>query len=595
MAQHTSAGARPYDTGLVLQARPEIDNNEFGMKQGTFRFVLNNTLWPAKEPVRATPCGATGFVGADSLTQSFLTGVSFMGAQTSRWTRGGHCPGVGILEVLCQGANFTQTGGGTTTPTFTIQSITISNKGVGYTSCPSVAVSGGGQISAANVASRLEFSTRDIQNGGTNYHVGDVLTFVGGTFDRPAKLRVDVLGTGGSIRFADGGQTSFVDRGSYSTIPTGTFNLSGGSGSGATTVATWRLTDSLVVIDGGTYTGTPSATLSGGGFTTAGTIGTVTMVNSGSTTSGPTTALQLTAPWKPVDTTKDTVQFTITGTAVAASTSTTVKYATTGPLPTCNYYTHTDGTIYIEADFASFQGGSPMPDGGVLSVGDWILVKDETRQFRNGIYKVVRLGSATNTLPVVTWVLARPSGYDSASNFTTALSVHVQLGNTLTNTTWVCAVNVTTLAPSDAAGGTNITFNSVVTSTTTVPQTRITIDYHAIELHFEYMANQKLQNTNFTHYSYSMDANGYITTDPSTGEKMLLRVDSALAENITIDATSGATNFTPTATPIPRSTWQQFVQFLGTAARFDQVPAGQYWHIIETTSIKIVPLNATPL
>jgi len=575
--------------------RPEIDNNEFGMKQGTFRFVINNTLWPAKEPVRATPCGATGFVGADALTQSFLNGVSFMGAQTSRFIRGGHCPGVGVLEVLCQGANFTQGGGSTTTPTFEIVSIPITNKGAGYTSCPTVAISGGGQVNPASVVSRLELSTRQIVNGGTGYAVGNVLTLSGGQYDFAVQITVDAIGAGGSIKVADGGNNHVSTYGQYSAIPANTCTLTGGSGTGATVDVTWRLA-LIVVSDGGDFTGTPSATLSGGGFTTAATLGTITMANSGGQTTAAPGTLQLTTPWKPVDTTKDTVQFTITGTAAGTATATAeVKYATVAPLPTCKYYTHTDGTIYIEADFGSFQGGSPVPDGGVVSVGDWILVKNEANAFRNGIYKVVRLGSATNTLPVVTWVLARPPGFNEAINYTTSLKVHVQLGQTLANTIWQCAVNVTTLAPSDAAGGTNITFNSTTQTSTAVPQTRITIEYHAIDLHFEYMANQKLQQTNFTHATYAMDGNGYITTDPTTGEKMLLRVDSALAENVTIDATTGATNFTPTATPIPRSTWQQWVQFVGTAARFDQVPAGQYWHVTETTSIKIVPLNATPL
>jgi hypothetical protein len=104
MAQHTSAGLRAYDTGLVLQARPEIDTNEFGLKQGTLRFLLANSRWPELEPVRGAKCST--FVIGNSLTESYLSGISFMAAQTKRWTHGGHCPGVGTLEVMCQGAAF---------------------------------------------------------------------------------------------------------------------------------------------------------------------------------------------------------------------------------------------------------------------------------------------------------------------------------------------------------------------------------------------------------------------------------------------------------------------------------------------------------
>jgi hypothetical protein len=104
MPQHTSAGSRAYDTGLVLQARPEIDTNEFGLKQGTLRFLLGNSRWPTLEPVRGTPTDQ--FTTGNSITADYLYSIRFMAAQTCRWTPGGHCPGVGILEVVVQGAKF---------------------------------------------------------------------------------------------------------------------------------------------------------------------------------------------------------------------------------------------------------------------------------------------------------------------------------------------------------------------------------------------------------------------------------------------------------------------------------------------------------
>jgi hypothetical protein len=124
MAQHTSAGSRAYDNGLVLQARPEIDTNEFGLKQGTLRFLLANSRWPELEPVRAT--GTSDFVCGNSLTTSYLSGISFMAAQTARWTHGGSCPGVGILEVMCQGAAFHSAyESGEVTPYFATLSTTL--------------------------------------------------------------------------------------------------------------------------------------------------------------------------------------------------------------------------------------------------------------------------------------------------------------------------------------------------------------------------------------------------------------------------------------------------------------------------------------
>jgi len=574
----------------MLLAKPEIDTTEYGMKQGTFRFLIDNALWPSIEPPRGTPCGATGFVGADAGTISFLNSVSFMGAQTLRYTRGGQCPGVGILEVLCQGADFDAG----TPVTHEILSIPVTFKGVTYTSAPTVILSGGDPITNASVSSRLENQSFQIIAGGTNYHVGDVLSVVGGSYDTPIQIKVDAIGTGGSIKVTDGGHTHVTNWGRYSVVPANNASLTGSpTGSGATIQLSWHI-GAIVVSNGGSYFGTPTASLSGGGYTQAGTLGTPHMSNVGG--GGGTGGLQFTIPWKPTDTTKDTVQFVVTPTSGGGTGGTAeVKFATTAPLPTCNYYTSADGSIYLEAVFGIYGStGSPTPDGGVLSVGDRVLVKDEPNAYRNGVYKVDRLASPPGQLPVVTWVLQRPSDFDDASEFTTSVIVHVNAGQTLANTLWQCGVNVTTLAASDTSGGTAIPFTAISSGGTSSPGTRITIDYHVIDLHFEYMSTQKLQQANFTLAAYSMDDNGYITTDPSTGEKMLLAIDSTVGETIVTNTGTGVTSYVPITTPIPRSMWTSAVQFLGTSSRFEQVPAGQFWHITETTSIKIVPNASAP-
>src|SRR6266542_104855 len=186
MAQNTSAGKRDYDNGLVLQTRPEIDTNEAGLKQGTFRFLLANTLWPNFEPRRAVPC--QNFGSGNASTLSFLTGISVMGAQTKRWTHNGHAPGVGILEVLCQGAVF-----GQALSTHAVLSVAIADRGLLYTAAPNVTFNGGvPSIPAVAIARLVNYSVA-IAAGGTGYASGDILTVTGGTSDIVLKLRVSAV------------------------------------------------------------------------------------------------------------------------------------------------------------------------------------------------------------------------------------------------------------------------------------------------------------------------------------------------------------------------------------------------------------------
>jgi hypothetical protein len=141
MAQHSSVGARPFSSALTLQSKPEVDKNEFGLRQATLRFALANDQWPAKEPARATPCSS--FLG-DTLSMSFLNSISFMGAQTSRWTRDGQCPGIGILEVLCQGAKFDPTyESGAVTPYFPTVTTTLEDLTFSIYDTPIVGVTPG--------------------------------------------------------------------------------------------------------------------------------------------------------------------------------------------------------------------------------------------------------------------------------------------------------------------------------------------------------------------------------------------------------------------------------------------------------------------
>lgn len=82
----------------------------------------------------------------------------------------------------------------------------------------------------------------DFQNNpGTGYQAGDILTLSGGTFSRPAKFRVRLVGSGGALNRNT--YITVMDMGDYSTFPTGSgrtnsIAVTGGHGSGAHVIYT---------------------------------------------------------------------------------------------------------------------------------------------------------------------------------------------------------------------------------------------------------------------------------------------------------------------------------------------------------------------
>jgi hypothetical protein len=166
-----------------------------------------------------------------------------------------------------------------------ITAIPLSTKGDGYTSVPTVTISSSNVLIPAAAVASLELSTRLIINGGTGYQPGDQLAIEGGTYDYngPAVLNVIAVGPGGTVRFEEGGNTNFTYRGKYSAVPSGTRNLLGGSGTGATATLTWRV-GYVDLTSGGLYGDVPGAALVGGGSPSPpGSLGSVTVSTQPST------------------------------------------------------------------------------------------------------------------------------------------------------------------------------------------------------------------------------------------------------------------------------------------------------------------------
>lgn len=89
------------------------------------------------------------------------------------------------------------------------------------------------------VNSAKEVASAAIAAGGTGYAVDDILTLVGGTFERVGKLRVTTVTTGAVTA------VSVEEEGAYTVVPTDPVAVTGGSGNDD---ATFNLTVSDAVL-----------------------------------------------------------------------------------------------------------------------------------------------------------------------------------------------------------------------------------------------------------------------------------------------------------------------------------------------------------
>ena len=142
-----------------------------------------------------------------------------------------------------------------------VTSLTITTLGTGYTSSPALAFSGGGGTGAAGTIG-IQVGLATGSAAGTGYHVGDLVTAVGGTFTTPAQFQVSGIGTGGSI-------TGFnlINTGSYTVAPSNPVATTSPYGTGATLTLNFGIGPVLSTTPGSGYTSAPTVALSGGGGT----------------------------------------------------------------------------------------------------------------------------------------------------------------------------------------------------------------------------------------------------------------------------------------------------------------------------------------
>jgi hypothetical protein len=147
----------------------------------------------------------------------------------------------------------------------TLQSLTISAIGSGYTTVPSIGGFGTGGGSGGAATCDIQVGLAKIHSGsaGTGYVVGDVVTVTGGTFNRAAQVKVTAINT------STGAVTgiSLVDSGDYTIAPGNPVSTTGGYGSGFQMDLDFGIGPITLTAIGSGYTSAPTITVTGGSGT----------------------------------------------------------------------------------------------------------------------------------------------------------------------------------------------------------------------------------------------------------------------------------------------------------------------------------------
>jgi hypothetical protein len=183
--------------------------------------------------------------------------------------------GTGAIDLAAGSSGVNISNGGTVT------ALTVTATGSAYTSPPTWSASApttAGGTTASGTTTLAIAGTPTIAAGGTGYTAGDVLTFVGGTFTAVATVTVSTVSSGVITAITS------TATGTYTVIPSNPISVTGGTGSGATFNANWRIgTIATISVAGSGYVEQPTVTFSGGGGSGAAayaTVGSNTIVKS---------------------------------------------------------------------------------------------------------------------------------------------------------------------------------------------------------------------------------------------------------------------------------------------------------------------------
>jgi hypothetical protein len=182
--------------------------------------------------------------------------------------------GTGAIDLAAGSSGVNISNGGTVT------AITRTANGSGYTTAPSANITApttAGGVQAVLQTTMYLVDVPTIAGGGTGYTVGNVLTFVGGTFTTAAQVTVATVSAGVITSIA------VTTNGTYTALPSNPVSVTGGTGSGATFTVNWRVFGCNITNAGSGYVEQPTVTFSGGGGSGAAayaTVGSGTIIRS---------------------------------------------------------------------------------------------------------------------------------------------------------------------------------------------------------------------------------------------------------------------------------------------------------------------------
>jgi hypothetical protein len=143
-----------------------------------------------------------------------------------------------------------------------VASVTVTSPGT-YTSVPTASLTGASSTIAGSLSVTLQVQgTPTVGAGGTNYHVGDTVTFTNGVILVVATVAAGAVATWQPITTAPSNPGS-VSSGSTPANPVAQQSTSG-TGTGATANLTWGVGQVQVLNSGAGYTSTPTVTFSSG-------------------------------------------------------------------------------------------------------------------------------------------------------------------------------------------------------------------------------------------------------------------------------------------------------------------------------------------
>lgn len=100
--------------------------------------------------------------------------------------------------------------------------------------------------------------------------------------------------------------------------------------------------------------------------------------------------------------------------------------------------TYSNGTSGVGATLTNSGTQAALAiDGVTLSIGNRVLVKDQTTYLQNGVYSVTNIGSASTN-----WVLTRTNDYDSPSQIVRGDVISVISGTLSSASLWMLVTNV---------------------------------------------------------------------------------------------------------------------------------------------------------